>query len=155
MSEISEVNLVPVETQLPTGHLAVKINGVIHPIGITASGNIAVNGVVPNEFGNINSPKYNYIEDENVNVSINTNVGMSTVNVYSIPLKSLEITHNSNSNYDFTIIFSTSDDFNGFSLYLEENCFINKELNLEANKRYILCFDKNDILWTELIAYEQ
>ena len=155
MSEINEVNLIPVATQLPAGHLAVKIGNLVHPIGITATGKITVNGVAPDNENNINFPQYNYIEDGNINVSLSTEVGKSTVNVYSTPLKSLEITHNADLDYDFTIIFSTRDDFQGFSLYLTKDCYVNKELVIEENKRYIICFDKDSILWTELTQYEQ
>lgn len=147
-------NLIPVPTsEVSEGMLAFKV-GPHAFVPLIQGSKISVNGITPDQDNNIIVPQYNSIENNNSNLSITTESTSSQMVVYSVPLTSLNIEHNTENTHDFTIIFSTSSNFTGFSLILTQDCYVNKELSLEADKRYIICFDKDTILWSELTQYQ-
>lgn len=147
-------NLIPVpNSEVSEGMLAFKV-GQRTFVPLIQGSKISVNGITPDQDNNIIVPQYNSIENNNANLSITTESTSSQMIVYSVPLTNLNIEHNTENPHDFTIIFSTSSNFTGFTLTLSQDCYVNKELSLEADKRYIVCFDKDTILWSELTQYQ-
>lgn len=154
MQNYTEENLVQVPaSEVSEGMLALKIGQQVF-VPLIQGSKISVNGIVPDQDNNIIVPQYNSVEDNSSDLSITTESTSSQMIVYSVPLTSLSVEHNTGNAHDFTIIFSTSSNFTGFSLTLSQDCYVNKELSLEADKRYIICFDKDTILWTELTQYQ-
>ena len=147
-------NLIPVpNSEVSEGMLSFKV-GQRTFVPLIQGSKISVNGITPDQDNNIIVPQYNSIENNNANLSITTESTSSQMIVYSVPLTNLNIEHNTENPHDFTIIFSTSSNFTGFTLTLSQDCYVNKELSLEADKRYIVCFDKDTILWSELTQYQ-